>query len=94
MSLLRRFILLIMWFTRTLSLVCGLKSIILQSSEWAMFKKIVENDIGNLCTGKQDTVYIYDTSDRSKQKSPVDVEISFFVTSEMTTNFFWLSYVN
>ena len=31
--------------------------------------------------GKQDTIYIYDTSDRSKQKLPVDVEISFFLTS-------------
>ena len=36
------------------------------------------------CTGKQDAIYIYDTSDRSKQKLPVDVEISFFLTSEMT----------
>ena len=25
------------------------------------------------CTGKQDAIYIYDTSDRSKQKLPVDV---------------------
>ena len=24
------------------------------------------------CTGKQDTIYIYDASDRSKQKLPVD----------------------
>ena len=40
------------------------------------------------CTGKQDTIYIYDTSDRSKQKLPVDVEISFFLTSEMTSDFF------
>ena len=46
------------------------------------------------CTGKQDTIYIYDTSDRSKQKLPVDVEISFFLTSEMTSDFFRLSYIN
>ena len=36
---------------------------------------------------KQDTIYIYDTSDRSKQKLPVDVEISFFLTLEMTSYF-------
>ena len=46
------------------------------------------------CRGKQDAIYIYDTSDRSKQKLPVDVEISFFLTSEMTFDFFRLSNVN
>ena len=45
-------------------------------------------------TGKQDTIYLYDTSDRSKQKLPVDVEKSLFLTSEMTPDFFRLSYVN
>ena len=42
------------------------------------------------CTGKQVTIYIYDTSDRSKQKLPVDVEISIFLTAEMTSDFFQL----
>ena len=42
------------------------------------------------CTGKQDAIYIYDTSDRSKQKLPVDVEISFFLTSEMTFGYLML----
>ena len=46
------------------------------------------------CTGKQDTIYIYDTSDRFKQKLPVDVDIFFFLTSEMTSDIFRLSYVN
>ena len=41
-----------------------------------------------ICTGKRDTICIYDTSDRSKQKLPVDVETSFFLTSEMTFDFF------
>ena len=40
---------------------------------------------------KQDKIYIYDTSDRSKQKLPVDVEISLFLTLEMTSDFFRLS---
>ena len=42
------------------------------------------------CTGKQDAIYIYDTSDRSKQKLPVDVEISFFLTSKMTFGYLML----
>ena len=38
----------------------------------------------------QDTICIYNTSDRSKQKLLVDVdrEISFFLSSEMTSDFF------
>ena len=42
------------------------------------------------CTGKQDAIYIYDNSDRSKQKLPVDFEISFFLTSEMTFGYLML----
>ena len=46
------------------------------------------------CMGEQDTIYIYNTSDRSKQNLPVDVDIFFFLKSEMTSDIFWLSYVN
>ena len=46
------------------------------------------------CTGKQVTIYTYDTSDRSKQKLPLDVEISFFLALELTSDIFRLSYVN
>ena len=35
-----------------------------------------------------DTIYIYDTSERAKQKLPVDVEMPFFLTPEMTSDFF------
>ena len=41
-------------------------------------------------TGKQDAIYIYETSDRSKQKLPVDVEISFSLTSKMTFGYLML----
>ena len=48
------------------------------------------------CTGKQDipVIYIYSTSDQSKQKLLVDVEISFFLTPEMSSDIFRPSYVN
>ena len=46
-------------------------------------------------TSEHDTIYIYDTSDRFKRElHPVDLEISFFLITEMISDFSRLSYVN